>query len=157
MTIEDVQINLIFVFTRASGEAPSGGRAGMFRRAQVSGRRPPACPHGLTAVLHQVAGEAFAELLGQKLPILFEISRCRVSSRAYLFNENGERTGEPGHSLNELWDVLKVAKPNRDIYLVCVSLDAFTTNVQNCITIAKVYDQLDYDCRYRQRVLRRLK
>ncbi|KAH4670117.1 hypothetical protein HBI82_168220 [Parastagonospora nodorum] len=139
MTIEDVQINLIFVFTRASGEAPSGGRAGMF------------------PVLHQVAGEAFAELLGQKLPILFEISRCRVSSRAYLFNENGERTGEPGHSLNELWDVLKVAKPNRDIYLVCVSLDAFTTNVQNCITIAKVYDQLDYDCRYRQRVLRRLK
>ncbi|KAH3905930.1 hypothetical protein HBI56_161900 [Parastagonospora nodorum] len=137
MTIEDVQIkcsawktfpakfttSLIFVFTRASGEAPSGGRAGMFRRAQV-------------------AGEAFAALLGQKRPILFAIPRCRVSSRAYLFNEKGERTGEPGHSLKELWDVLKVAKPDRDIYLVCVGLDAFTTNVQNYITIAKLYDHL---------------
>lgn len=114
---------IIVAFTRTSGNRPlQYGSAGMFRRAQR-------------------AAEAFAELYNERSPILLAIPRQATTSRAIFFDEQHRNVGSP--ALAELWRVLDAAKAGRDVYLLSVGVDGFSTQIANYVAIAENYSHLN--------------
>lgn len=72
------------------------------------------------------------------------VPRCNTSSRKQFFNKNGSLTNEDlGRSLDELWNVFKVAQPGRKIYLLSVGFDAFSTCASNYTHVTNNWPHLD--------------
>jgi hypothetical protein len=119
----EITTSLVVVFTRTSGDPPSYERIGMFRRAQC-------------------AGEAFADVWGEAYPVIFAIPSAKVSSQTAFFGKDRTPEGDAGVSPHELWAILKAAQVGRTVYLVCVGVDAFTTDIDNYLIMADKYEHL---------------
>jgi hypothetical protein len=112
----EMMTSLVVVFTQTRGDPPSYKQIKMFRRAQC-------------------AGEAFADVWGEAYPVIFAIPRAKVSSQNAFFGKDQTPEGDAGVSPPELWAILKAAQVGRTVYLVCVGVDAFTTNIDNYLII----------------------
>ncbi|KAI4941657.1 hypothetical protein J4E91_010531 [Alternaria rosae] len=110
--------SIVVALARNSGGAAVCGLPGLLRRAQ------------------RVA-EAFAELYDEPIAALFSIPRPFVLSRHSSFDENGSLTTKAGRSLAELWLILDTVEPGRQVYLLCVGFDAFTTNINDYVQVAE--------------------
>lgn len=110
--------SIVVAPTRYSGGAPVYGLLGLFRCTQR-------------------AVEAFTTLYGELRAVRFSIPRTSVSSRHSFFDDNGSLTTRAGRSLAELWLVLGTVEPGRLVYLLCISFDAFTTNVNSYVHVGE--------------------
>ncbi|KAF2502712.1 hypothetical protein BU16DRAFT_554759 [Lophium mytilinum] len=113
---------IIIGFTRASGEAPAYGTPGMTKRAAM-------------------AVKAFADLDGDAGVVKVAIQRTKVSSRASFFDDSRkERTDA---YIVEMVAVLNAAKNGREVVLLSVGADGFTTNVDNFVWLAETWPLLE--------------